>query len=211
MELLSSQQPFHFSPSSSREQTATSELRAPATELPESNRELQSQTHEQPNATIEPEVAQTSQEESRSTTRLVPEDPETRKLFIQQVWINPHIYPVDHKNKPPKLTLNPSVESQSSPEPNPKRHAPCSRSPIRPSTVRAGSPQPQITPIVRTRSLHTESTRKRPPRQLQLPVFHPSTPSDLARAQPTLQYHHSPCPVGTLVSAAVSGECSRPG
>ncbi|KAI9044370.1 uncharacterized protein KD926_000971 [Aspergillus affinis] len=59
--------------------------RAPATEPRETNPEpTKSQTHEQTKPTLEPESSKPSQEESRSTTRPVPEDPETRKLFIQQ-------------------------------------------------------------------------------------------------------------------------------
>ncbi|PLB52928.1 hypothetical protein P170DRAFT_117593 [Aspergillus steynii IBT 23096] len=76
--------PSSLSPFSSREQTTTSDLQAPATESRDSNQDPQPQTHEQPKATPEPESTKTPQEESRSTTRLVPEDPETRKLFIQQ-------------------------------------------------------------------------------------------------------------------------------
>ncbi|KAH8423793.1 uncharacterized protein LDX57_001551 [Aspergillus melleus] len=77
--------PSSFSPSSPREHTTTSDVQAPATEPRETNQALpESQTHEQPKSTLEPETSKPSLEESRSTTRPVPEDPETRKLFIQQ-------------------------------------------------------------------------------------------------------------------------------
>lgn len=80
----------------------------------------------------------------KTNTRTIPEDPQTRKLFIQEVRHRVQTCSPTLSNKYP-------TESKSTAQPDTERNAPRPRPPVRSQIIRAGSSQPQIPPTITAR------------------------------------------------------------
>jgi hypothetical protein len=136
---------------------------------------------------------------SDSDTRSIPDDPDARKVFIQEVSGVMHSTFLASRHDPNHVYNLP--ESSTPPKQTPNRHAQRSRPPNRPPCLRARSTQSQSTPILLLRPLIYLARNLLPPRYDTLPAQDAShrvgrthelnpIPTD-ARSPPTAILHHS--------------------